>query len=72
MPTLVDYFDFVVVESCFQYEECDPYQQFIADNKAVLAIEYRRSRKYCKPAKAMGFSLIGKSPALKAPRTPCK
>ena len=37
---LVDYFDFAIVEECNEFNECDAFDPFIAQNKAVFAIEY--------------------------------
>lgn len=33
-------FDFAIVEGCFQYEECDAYDPYLAAGKDVLAAEY--------------------------------
>jgi hypothetical protein len=69
--TLVNYYDFAIVESCFQYEECSPYESFVQNGKAVFAIEYKRPKKYCAEAKLLGFSAIYKRPDLKASRITC-
>jgi len=37
---LEEYFDFSVTEQCYQYNECDSYQDFVANNKPVLNAEY--------------------------------
>jgi hypothetical protein len=37
---LLPSFDFAVVEQCFQYDECDLYEPFVAAGKAVLEAEY--------------------------------
>ena len=65
----MDDFDFAVVEQCYQYNECDAYLPFIAQNKAVLICEYQKEslvRRQCLDAKAKSFSLIRKTLALKA------
>ncbi len=40
IPELVDYFDFIVNEQCYEYDECDTLTPFIDANKAVFNIEY--------------------------------
>lgn len=42
IPELVDYFDFAVNEQCYEYEECDTYEPFIAKQKPVFNAEYRQ------------------------------
>lgn len=37
---LVEYFDFAVNEQCFEYNECDLLQPFVAANKAAFNAEY--------------------------------
>lgn len=43
IPSLVDYFDFVVNEECLLYEECETLIPFINAGKAVFNIEYPES-----------------------------
>ncbi len=38
---LVDYFDLVINEECFQYNECEGYRPMIASGKPVLNAEYK-------------------------------
>jgi hypothetical protein len=64
---LMPYFDYVINEQCFQYDECDKdpspgYPAWIAAGKAVFTVEYRGSRRrFCPPANAAGYSTIKKS-----------
>lgn len=60
-------FDFAVIESCFDFSECDLYSPFVAGGKAVFAIEYDLGpAEFCAPARSLRFSVIRKSPALSA------
>lgn len=55
--SLVNSFDFAVVEECFKYNECDQYSPFIAQNKAVLNAEYTAySSNTCTKAANLNFS----------------
>jgi len=66
IPDLVDDFDFVVNEECFEYNECEKLLPFIEKNKAVFNIEYKHSyivndyyrAQICKKAKQMNFSTL--------------
>jgi len=49
--------DLVVVESCFQYNECWAYEKFISKWKAVLWVEYKLEKEqFCSKANDMWFS----------------
>jgi hypothetical protein len=73
IPTLVSYFDWVVDEQCFQYQECDLLQPFIDAGKAVMEIEYRRSpKKFCPTLNAMNFNAMKKRKKLNAKRWSCR
>jgi hypothetical protein len=69
---LVAYFDFALVESCFQYNECELYSPFIDAGKAVLEVEYTlKLSKFCPKAKDLSFSAMRKRPALGPWRRAC-
>jgi hypothetical protein len=69
---LVDYFDFALVESCFQYNECDIYRPFPDAGKAVLEVEYKLKRsEFCPQAKELSFNAMRKRLSLGAWRRPC-
>jgi hypothetical protein len=70
---LVDYFDFAVVESCFEFDECERFRPFILADKAVFLAEYERpTADFCQQALELHFSAIGKSYDLFAePWEPC-
>ncbi|KAK6455910.1 glycoside hydrolase superfamily [Scheffersomyces xylosifermentans] len=66
--------DFSVQEQCVEYGECQPYEKFIAANKAVLHVEYPKGGKsnqqnvnsttldhYCRSRYESGFSTIIKN-----------
>ncbi len=55
---VVSYFDFVIIEQCLQYSECDKYDVFVKAGKAALEAEYRSySQSLCDTAKKNKFSL---------------
>ena len=57
VSSLVNKFDFAVVEECFAYDECEAYSPFVKQNKAVLNAEYSNySSAICAEAKSLGFS----------------
>lgn len=55
-------FDFAVVESCFDFDECDRFLPFIRQGKAVFLAEYELpTSEFCEQATELGFSAIRKS-----------
>jgi Glycoside-hydrolase family GH114 len=69
---LVAYFDFAIVEQCFQYRECGLYKPFIDSGKAVLEVEYELERsKFCGRAARLSFNAMRKRYSLGAWRRPC-
>ena len=66
---LQPYFDFAIVEQCYQYNECSAFSSFVANNKAVLIAEYKGLnfvKGKCNNAGQNGYSLIYKKLDLKA------
>jgi hypothetical protein len=66
---LEPFFDFAVVEQCYQYNECAAFNAFVSSNKAVLIAEYKGLnfvKGKCNNAEQNGYSLIYKKLALKA------
>jgi hypothetical protein len=62
-------FDLAVNEQCKEYDECDRLGPFVAAGKAVLHVEYALPPpRFCGMP---GFSSLGKSLDLDAPRTTC-
>jgi hypothetical protein len=73
VAVLVPYFDFAVVEQCFEFGECERYVPFIAAGKAVFVAEYRvPPRRFCRRARRLGFSAIHKRLRLDAFRAACR
>ena len=69
---LVDYFDWALVEQCFQYRECGAYDVFVESGKAVMELEYRLERDaFCDRALVHGFNAMRKRLSLDAWRRPC-
>src|SRR5262249_30271870 len=65
-------FDWALNEQCFQYDECDQLQPFVAAGKAVFETEYQGDpSSYCAKANAAGFMAMGKHESLDAYREPC-
>jgi hypothetical protein len=69
---LEPFFDWVLVEQCFQYDECDRLRPFVRAGKAVFVVEYDRSRSsFCRRARASGFMAMRKRMSLGAWRETC-
>lgn len=70
---LVSSYDFMVVEQCYQYSECDLTFPFVTAGKAVFAVEYRGAvSSFCPYMGANGLSGIKKRKSLYAePWTSC-
>lgn len=76
VPELVEQlepsYDFVINESCYVYDECDPYARFIAADKPVFVLEYELPLdRFCDQANAAGFFAQKKRLRLNAWRRPC-
>jgi len=69
---LVADFDWALVEQCFQYNECDAWQPFLAAGKPVMEVEYSLApARFCPQARAMGFNAMAKHLSLDAYRVVC-
>jgi hypothetical protein len=69
---LLPFFDFGIVEECFQYRECGKAVPFVQAGKAVLETEYKLRRSaFCARADNLGFSAMCKRLSLRAWRRPC-
>lgn len=72
IPQLVDVFDWVLNEQCYQYDECDLLIPFITAGKPALIIEYQGDpAQLCPQAETERFSLLFKELDLLAPRVAC-
>ncbi|MGU7773328.1 endo alpha-1,4 polygalactosaminidase [Burkholderia sp. MR1-5-21] len=69
---IVNAFDFVVSEQCFEYGECGFFSSFLALNKPVFEAEYDLDlTQFCPDAKASRISAIKKNNSLDAVRQDC-
>ena len=69
---LIEYYDFAIVEECFQWGECDSYSLFVKEGKAVLGVEYELSRpKFCLDAEKLQFSWLEMEYSLDGGRKSC-
>jgi len=69
---LVDYFDWILNEECFTYQECDQLLPFLDANKPVFVIEYGMTpADFCFQANQQGFSALHKNWDLDAYFTDC-
>ena len=72
LDDLVDWYDFAVNESCFQYNECDGYRVFTSQGKPVYHIEYNNSTSaFCAQAADSGMDSMQKNRNLDAWASTC-
>lgn len=67
-------FDWVLVESCLEYDECDAYLPFLQSGKAVFHVEYlpeADASTVCAAAKKLGFDTLIKNLDLDAWKIDC-
>jgi hypothetical protein len=70
--TLVRYFDFTVIEECFEQGNCGQYRPFVKAGKAAYAIEYaKRTASVCRAGRRRHFSVIFKHVSLRSYRRTC-
>lgn len=73
LAELVGDFDWALNEQCFQYNECDNYDVFVAANKAVFGVEYKGNPAvFCRNANGSHFSWLKKKLSLGAWRIGCE
>jgi hypothetical protein len=69
------FYDYAILEDCFQYDWCDQALPFIDARKPVFTIEYTDRidslSEYCEDSKQMGFSLLLKNRSLDSFRAVC-
>lgn len=69
---LAGVFDFMVVEQCAEFDECDAVQPFLDRGKPVFDAEYNLAREeFCPLAQGLGMSSISKRLELDAWREAC-
>jgi hypothetical protein len=72
VPTLVRYFDFAVLEQCFEYTECARARPFVESGKTVVDVEYALPRRrFCDRARTLRFAAMRKRLSLGVWRKPC-
>lgn len=72
IPELVPYFDWIINEQCFFYDECHLLLPFIEAGKPVFVIEYELApEEFCAQAREMNFNALHKNLELDAYRTSC-
>jgi len=70
---LVPYFDWVLNEECFIYNECELLSPFYKAGKPVFVIEYETtSDNFCQSMQTLGFSALQKNWELDAYRKSCQ
>lgn len=70
---LLPYFDWIINEECFSFDECDLLLPFIEADKPVFVIEYELSpQEFCEQANRMNFNALHKNWELDAYRATCR
>jgi hypothetical protein len=70
---LLPLFDWALNEQCFEFDECDTLQPFVAAGKAVFQVEYNLNpSQFCPRANAMSFNAMKKNLNLDATRQACR
>lgn len=55
---VVDFSEWVIIEQCVKYNECDQYQPFIKQDKPAFQIEYSSVKEGCNGPNTNGFSTL--------------
>ena len=72
IPEMVPYFDWVINEQCFFYEECHLLLPFIESGKPVFVIEYDLApEEFCTQARELNFNALHKNLELDAYLVSC-
>lgn len=70
---LLPYFDWILNEECFSFDECDLLLPFVEAGKPAFVIEYELSpQKFCEQANQMNFNALHKNWELDAYRVACR
>jgi hypothetical protein len=70
---LLPYFDWMINEECFSFNECDLLLPFTKMGKPVFVIEYELlPQDFCEEANRLGFNALHKNWELDAYRVPCR
>lgn len=68
---LEPWFDFLILESCFEQNWCEKAEPFLLADKPVIVIEFSNIDKYCAIAKDKSITLLQKKLKLDAWRKTC-
>lgn len=70
---LLPYFDWIINEECFSFNECDLLLPFVEVGKPVFVIEYELSpQEFCEQANRMNLNVLHKNWKLDAYRVACR
>jgi len=73
IPDLLPYFDWMLNEECFTFQECDQLLPFVRSGKPVFVIEYQLPpQAFCSQANQMSLNALHKNLELDAYRTDCQ
>ena len=73
IPVLVSYFDWMLSEECFTYNECNLLEPFVQAGKAVFVIEYQLpAENFCAQSTTLNFNAIQKNTELDAFHISCQ
>ncbi len=73
IPDLLPYFDWMLNEECFTFQECDQLLPFVQSGKPVFVIEYQLPpQAFCSQANQMSLNALHKNLELDAYRTDCQ
>ncbi len=73
IPELIPYFDWLLNEECFFYQECDLLLPFVEAGKPAFIIEYESEPSdFCPQALSMNFNALRKNWELDAYRVDCR
>lgn len=73
IQALLPYFDWMLNEQCFEYDECSLLMPFIQAGKAVFGVEYNlEPEQFCPQANAMNFDWLKKKLELDSFRVACR
>ncbi|MBO9337181.1 MAG: endo alpha-1,4 polygalactosaminidase [Chloroflexus sp.] len=73
IPDLLPYFDWLLNEECFTFQECDKLLPFVQSGKPVFVIEYQLPpQAFCSQANQMSLNALHKHLELDAYRTDCQ
>jgi hypothetical protein len=71
-PSLLQHFDFAIVEQCFEFHECAKARPFVRARKAVFDVEYALPlSRFCSRARLLGINALRARESLSGEAQPC-